>query len=70
MIVCFVNSTPGCIGGIEGDIVIRGGGIVKSTKPPPHSRDQSSQGLGLRLGLELDVDIGLHCPEDRWEDGG
>ena len=55
------------MGGIDGDIVILGGGTVKSTTPPPSA--QSSQGLGLILGLELDVDIGLHCPEDRWEDG-
>ena len=70
MVCLVISSEPPSIVGTVGDIVMRGGGTVKSIRPvaaatgPVHS----SAGFGDKLGLELVVDIGEHWPDDEEDD--
>mgnify|MGYP001314663564 CR=1 FL=1 len=68
--VCLVICRPAVASRAAGrtgeEMVMRGGGTVKSIRPPPPAV-HSSAGFGLKLGLELVVDMGEHCPDDDGE---
>jgi hypothetical protein len=59
VMVCLVISTVLSAGGRVGEMVMRGGGTVKSG-----TRDQSSAGFGLRLGLVLVVEEPVEAEDE------
>ena len=70
--VCLVICRPPALvsraaGRTGEEMVMRGGGTVKSIRPPPPAV-HSSAGFGLKLGLELVVDMGEHWPDDEEEE--